>query len=253
MIAKCHVLIFTWFLVMVCCAQAHPADESGLRVRPSPHRLEIRLTFNIFTLTRFVRVDADGDGRIGISELDAARPALVTYLEQHVSLQINGTKTALGQGAVFEYLWPDARATPPMTEPEYAARNVDVTYLLPVEGRLLANFWIDFDIFEQTGPLQTIHASYEQEGMVTDVQFSAQTSEYRYETGFERNPFVQEAEKKQGEKKRPKETTQTPSSSNDERWWMVRLAVLIFIMVMGRRAALVKRACKIPTRRQRRS
>jgi hypothetical protein len=42
-------------------AFAHPADQSEMRLRPSPHALEIRLTFNILTLTRFVPIDTDGD------------------------------------------------------------------------------------------------------------------------------------------------------------------------------------------------
>ncbi|HRH98231.1 MAG TPA: hypothetical protein PLB55_19980 [Prosthecobacter sp.] len=55
-------------LVSPHSALGHPADQSEMRVRPEPHKLEIRLTFNIFTLTRFVRIDADGDAKISMAE-----------------------------------------------------------------------------------------------------------------------------------------------------------------------------------------
>jgi len=55
-------------------AQAHLADESSLRVKIEPHRLETRLTFNLFTLTRFVKIDSDGDTKISLAELTAAEP-----------------------------------------------------------------------------------------------------------------------------------------------------------------------------------
>lgn len=175
---------------------AHPADQSEMRVRPSPHQLEIRLTFNILTLTRFVGVDADRDGKLSIAELDAAQAVIVEYLNQHIPFEINQQKSALGRQVRFEYLWPDAVKTAPMTEYEYAARNVDVTFTVPVEGRLLEDFWIGFEIFEQTGPMQTIRGIYEQDGQVEEVPFSVQEPEYLYDTGFADDPFIQEAEKK---------------------------------------------------------
>lgn len=175
-------------------ALAHPADQSELRVRPQPHLLEIRLTFNILTLTRFVGMDADRDGKLSMTELDAAQPAIVAYLNEHIPFEINQQKATLGLQARFEYLWPDAAKTAPMTEFEYASRNVDVTFIVPVEGRLLEDFWLGFDIFEQTGPLQTIRGIYEQDGQILEVPFSVQEPEYLYDTGYADDPFVQQAE-----------------------------------------------------------
>lgn len=242
--------------------QAHPADESGMRVRPKPHQLEVRLTFNILTLARFVKVDADGNGLIGISELDAAQAELAFYLTRHISLEINRQKSSLGADVEFDYLWPDARSTPPMTEPEYSGRNVDVTFVIPVEDRLLEDFWIGFEIFEQTGPLQIIRGVYEQDGQNTEVQFTAQEPEYLYDTGFATDPFVQEAEKKAKAaaaaaaavaRAKAQAQADAKTSSGDRRWWMVRVGVLIVLIVLGRHAALAKRARKMPTRRGRRS
>ncbi|MHB1079298.1 MAG: hypothetical protein ACYC67_07830 [Prosthecobacter sp.] len=178
-------------------AFGHPADQSEMRVRPKPHQLEIRLTFNILTLTRFTGIDTDGDMKISMAELTAAQPRIGTYLNQHIHVEINRQKGLLGSSVRFESLWPDAAQTPPMTEIEYAARNVDVTFVQTIEGKVLEDFWLGFEIFEQTGPMQTIHGVFEQDGQIEDVTFSVQEPEYLYDTGFADDPFVQEAEKKQ--------------------------------------------------------
>ncbi len=178
-------------------ALGHPADQSEMRVRPKPHQLEIRLTFNILTLTRFTGIDTDGDGKISMAELTAAQPRIGTYLNQHIHVEINRKKALLGYGMRIEPVWPNPAQTPPMTEPEYAARNVDVTFVQTFEGKVLEDFWLGFEIFEQTGPMQTIHALFEQDGRIEDVSFSVQEPEYLYDTGYASDPFVQEAEKKQ--------------------------------------------------------
>jgi hypothetical protein len=176
-------------------AHGHPADQSEMQVKPAPHALEVRFTFNLLTLVRCVRIDSDGDGKLSVAELKAAEPVFTKYLNEHIRLEVNQKKAAWGEKAGFKYLWPNFEKTPPMPEMEYAARNVDVTFVLP-QMALLEDFWIGFEIFEQTGPMQTIRGIYEQDGQVLEVPFSAQEPEYTYDTGFANDPFVQEAEKK---------------------------------------------------------
>lgn len=245
------------YLALFCLANwsagAHPADESALRVRVAPHQLEFRMTFNIFTLTRFTKVDANGDGKIGISELDAAQPHVAFYLNKHVGLLINKQRVFLGADVEFEYLWPDARSSPPMTEAEYSSRNVDVTFVLPGNDRLPETLWMQFDVFEQTGPTQIIKAAFEQEGFITEVEFHARKPEYQYDTGFAKNPSVQEAEKQPAAAKSQTQAPDSNTPDNNSRWWMMRVGVLIALLVLGRRATLAKRASKPPTRRGRRS
>lgn len=224
-------------------AIAHPADQSEMRARPQPHRLELRFTFNILTLTRFVRIDMDGDAKISMKELDGAQLVLADYLNRHIPIEINQQKTTLGSQVKFDYLWPNASVTPPMTEFEYAARNVDVTFVIEVNKRLLEDFWLGFEIFEQTGPMQTIRGVFEQDGVVTEVPFSVQEPEYTYDTGFAEDPFVQEAEKKKAVEPPPSE----------RRIWMLRVTILIAVIVLGRIATVSSRARKQPTRRHRRS
>ena len=215
--------------------EAHPADQSEMTVKPAPHELEARFTFNLLTVTKMIRVDADGDGKLAFDELKAAEPVLTDYLNQHVKLEVNQKPSAWGSKVRFDYLWPNAAATPPMPEMEYAARYVDVTFTLPVE-KLLEDFWIAFEFFEQTGTLQTIRGMFHQNGEVLEVPFSFQEPEYTYDTGFAEDPFVQEAEKKAREQAmKPAETTTVNP------WWWLTLPALVLLVLWRSRAARHRR------------
>jgi hypothetical protein len=182
-----------------------------------------------------IRVDADGDGKLAFDELKAAEPVLTDYLNQHVKLEVNQKPSAWGSKVRFDYLWPNAAATPPMPEMEYAARYVDVTFTLPVE-KLLEDFWIAFEFFEQTGTLQTIRGMFHQNGEVLEVPFSFQEPEYTYDTGFAEDPFVQEAEKKAREQAmKPAETTTVNP------WWWLTLPALVLLVLWRSRAARHRR------------
>lgn len=180
----CIAIAFAIGCALTLPCRAHPADQSAMRARVERHTLAIRMTFSLLTLTRFVAVDADGDGRLAFAELKAAEPAVVRYLNEHVLLEVNGKKTALGPETRFDYLWPRPAESTPMLEPEYALQKADVAFDVPLGGRMLEDFWIGFQIFEQTGPLQTITAVYEQDGQTLEVPFSVDEPEYLYDTGY---------------------------------------------------------------------
>jgi hypothetical protein len=182
-------------------------------------------------LVKFVRIDADGDGKLAFKELKAAESSLVQYLNEHVKLEINQQKDRLGLQARFEYLWPNEETTPPMTEMVYAARNVEVTFTKTLEP-VLEDFWIGFEIFEETGPLQTIRGIFEQEGVIEEVPFSLQEPEYTYDTGFKEASPVKPAEP------RP---TENPSFW---RRWMISLGVLIVLIGIGGKWLLKSRPQK---------
>ncbi|WP_395751811.1 hypothetical protein [Prosthecobacter sp.] len=202
-----------WAAFILChAALGHPADQSDMRVRPKPHQLEIRFTFNILTLSRFVGIDADGDAKISMAELTAAQPRIAEYLNQHVHIEINQQKASLGAGVRFEALWPEPEKTPPMTEPDYSGRKMDVTFIQVIYGKRLEDFWLGFEIFEQTGPMQTIRGVFEQDGRVEEVPFSVQEPEYLYDTGYADDPFEQEADKKAAKADMPDSASGSGSS-----------------------------------------
>jgi hypothetical protein len=183
---RCHFTALFWVFVSSYLSEiawSHPADQSDMRVQTMPNQLIIRFTFNLLTITRFLRVDANGDGNLDFTELKSAEQHLIAYLNSHVRLEVNQKPSRWGDQAHFDYLWPDPQSTSPMPPEQYEGRNMDVIFDLAIEP-LLEDFWIGFEIFEQTGTLQTIRGIYEQDGHSLDVPFSFEEPEYTYDTGY---------------------------------------------------------------------
>jgi len=183
------------FVMLICSclpsALAHPSDISYLRVKVQRQKVEIRFTFNLLSLTRFASIDANQDRRIEKAELDAAAKVLSDYLNKHIELNLNEKKTALGEAAPFECVWPVADGSSTVSEMDYPVRYVDITFthnLKPV----LADVWLGFDIWQQTGPLGSIEAIYEQDDLMTQVPFSQSAPDYLYDTGYAVEDVFQE-------------------------------------------------------------
>jgi hypothetical protein len=170
-------------LMLAATAAAHPADISYLRVRTERQKLELRFTFNLLMLTRFVRVDANEDRRIDKAELDAAQPALRTYLAEHIQVRINDQPAVLGDAAPVVCLWPSPDTPHQAMEEEWPQRHVDLVFIQEVKP-VLEDIWLGFEIWEQTGPLGTVEATYEQEQTRTQVPFSPNEPDYLYDTGY---------------------------------------------------------------------
>lgn len=172
-------------LVLCCQLHAHPADISKLRVKVERERVELRFTFNLQVLSRFdPGIDASQDGLVNAEELQAAREGIADYLNRRVQMQVNGGRSELGAIQAMEAMWPSAEGVIPAVRAEdYPARHVDILFVrqdLP----LLADLWLGFDIWRETGPLGVVEAVYEQGELRTQVPFSMNEPDYLYDTGF---------------------------------------------------------------------
>ena len=225
---KC-ITLFKTLLLATASACAHPEDQCEMQIKPAPHALEARFTFNLLTLTKCVRVDADGDGMLSVGELKAAEPAFTRYLNEHIKLEVNQRTVPWGEQAEYHYLWPRFVATPPLGEEELAGRSMDVIFVLPQKA-LLEEFRIRFEIFEQAGRLHTINGRYEQDGRVLEVPFSLQKPEHTYGTGYVEEPVrheepCKEVTKPAGAPKAP----EAKISLGGPAGWMLLAAVLLTI------------------------
>ena len=168
--------IVLW-LALAGLAWPHPADQSAMRVTVRRDHFEMRLTLNLLTVAKLVRVDADADGLLSHAEITRAQEPLAACLREHLLLEVNQKKAEWNPEFRCELLWPDPSSTTPMSFEQYEGRNLDIT--LTARGApLLQDFWIGFNIFELTGPLQTIQGVYEQEGRVLEVPFSVEEPEF---------------------------------------------------------------------------
>lgn len=170
---------------------AHVDDESAMRMRLEPRRMELRLTFHLLTLGRFVPLDADGDAAVSKSELDNARPRLADYLRKHVAIEVNAQPAVLSAQPQFDYIWPHADNFPPVPLRELSSRYVDVIFTHDTSPALLEDVWLGFDIFEHAGPLHTVRGVFEQDGQLTEAPFSLEEPDYLYDTDYADHPPAQ--------------------------------------------------------------
>ncbi|MEQ1750927.1 MAG: hypothetical protein ABL974_15975 [Prosthecobacter sp.] len=173
-------------------ARAHPSDISYLRVKVERQRVEMRFTFNLLSLSRFVPgLDASQNRHIDKAELEAAAIALNDYFNQHIEVNINEKKATLGHAGPFECVWPVIDGSDSVAEADYPVRYVDITFTQTVKP-LLADVWLGFDIWQQTGPLGTIEATFEQDDLRMQVPFSVSEPDYLYDTGYAVEAVFQE-------------------------------------------------------------
>ena len=172
-------------LVLCCQLHAHPADISKLRVKVERERFELRFTFNLQVLSRFdPGIDANQDGRVDAEELQVARKGIADYLNRRVQMQVNGGRSELGAIQAMEAMWPSVEGVIPAVRAEdYPARHVDILFVRQ-DIPLLADLWLGFDIWRETGPLGVVEAVYEQGELRTQVPFSMNEPDYLYDTGF---------------------------------------------------------------------
>lgn len=157
--------------------------------------MELRFTFNLVMLTRFVgSMDANGDRHIDKSELDAATPKVLVFLGQKIQVEVNSQKSTLGTAKPLECVWPSADGSMRVAEADYPVRYVDITFTQGV-APVLADVWLGFDLWEQTGPLGTIEATYEQDELRMQVPFSMSEPDYLYDTGYAVESVFQEPAK----------------------------------------------------------
>jgi hypothetical protein len=195
MSAKLRWVIWAFVILLssfvIPSVRAHPSDISYLRVKAERQKVEMRFTFNLLSLTRFAVIDSNQDRQIERSELDVAAKALNDYFNQHIELNINEQKTALGQAGPFECVWPVTDGSSTVAEVDYPVRYVDITFTHEVKP-VLADVWLGFDLWQQTGPLGTIEATYEQDDLRTQVPFSQNEPDYLYDTGYAVEALFQE-------------------------------------------------------------
>lgn len=167
------------FYSLPCWLAAHPADVTPLRVKVERQELEFRFTISLYTLAKMLPEEYQAEGRPGKEELEALRPALDRFLQEHVLLRINDQPTRLGGSAGIEPLWPDSAGI----QANETDLSVDVAFALPWP-EIIGNVWLEFTGFPVLGELATLQATYEQGDLRMQVPFSPLEPDYLYDTGF---------------------------------------------------------------------
>jgi len=146
-ILKSLALTVILLLLFSYRALAHNPETSYCRVSITPREVVFKFTYDLLTLQRMVRLDTDLDSRISRAELQAAAPAIETFLRKHIYLDLNQREAAFGQADPV--LWPeDTGNSIPATE--CGQRLISFTFRNPVLSAP-EDVTLTFDFFEQLG------------------------------------------------------------------------------------------------------
>jgi HupE/UreJ protein len=164
---------------------AHNPDTSYARIKISPDKVETRLTYDIFTLLKIVRLDDNGDGQLQRGELAAHAPQIAEFLRSKIGLAVSDDDESADLGQFAGFLWPP-----------------DVGEAIPGADFHSANGLIPFDFvrqLEQPPPVVAIAFGFFQEftdrhtvlgvfvcrGQEYETTFSKYEDYFEYSTGYE--------------------------------------------------------------------
>ena len=163
-------------------AFAHNPDTSYAQVKFTDSQISTRLTYDLFTLEKITKIDADGDGKITRDELRRATPAIEKFMRAHVHLELNGLKTDLGK--LGELGWPsgqsdviratDWNSTDGLIHFPFTKDVVETPQTLALA----------FDVFDRFGPQHSVLGTFAGGGQPLEISFSQTEPDYLFDTGF---------------------------------------------------------------------
>ena len=169
-------------LLLAGSAFAHNPDTSYARIAITDDRLEVRLTFDLFSLEKITRVDADHDQQVTREELQRAAPELQRFLQAHVHFEIDGAPAALESAAPPE--WP-REVGESLAAKDWHSAAALVAFPFRISRTTLAReITVTFDIFETLGERHTVLGAFDCRGQREEVTFTAPEPDYLFDTSY---------------------------------------------------------------------
>jgi len=159
---------------------AHNPDTSYARVEISSRLVTFKFTYDVTTLQRITRLDADGDRTISRAEFEAGVPAIQRFVRAHVFLDFNQREAEFGE--MEPPSWP-ADAADGIPESEYGQRLLSFTFRNPVLGKP-EDVALTFDFFGELGERHNVLGLFVCNGHEDDVIFTRFEPDYLYDTGY---------------------------------------------------------------------
>jgi hypothetical protein len=162
---------------------AHNPDTSYARVEITPSGVTLKLTYDLFTLSKIVALDEDVDRRITREELQKHAPEIRDFLSRHIGLEISGATPGLGQ--MKEVVWPkDAEEGVAEKDFHSVAALVSFMFERPLED-LPEDVTLTFRFFSRFGDRHTVVGKFVYCGKETEVTFNQFEADYLFDTGYE--------------------------------------------------------------------
>jgi hypothetical protein len=170
-------------MLLAAPADAHNPDTSYARIISSAERVELRFTFDVFTLQKIAGgLDADRDNALTPGELAEGAPAIERFLRAHIRVELDGQPVELGQTRGPE--WPREAG------PQLAARDWhtnDGLIAIPFTQATKSpprEIFIAFDVFESLGTRHTVLGAFEHAGKREEVTFTDAEPDYLFDTEY---------------------------------------------------------------------
>lgn len=160
-------------------ASAHAPDTSYCQIAIHPKEVLCKFSYDIKTLQRITKLDANGDGVLSRAELEVAFPAIVRFLREHVYIDLNERESEFAEAD--PPVWPlDAGAGIPKSD--FGQRLVTVSFRNPLISAP-EDVTLTFDFFDQLGDAHTVLGTFEWKGHEDEVIFTRFEPDYLYDTG----------------------------------------------------------------------
>lgn len=161
-------------------ARAHTIDTSACRVDIERNAVTFTFNFDLQTLTRITKVDANGDGQITPDELQAAAPVVEAFLRDHVVLELNDREAVFGDFTPPRWA-ADAGNSLPASE--WGQRMATFTFHNPLLNAPDA-VALTFDLFDTLGARHTVLGTFAWNGREDEVIFTQVEPDYLYDTDY---------------------------------------------------------------------
>lgn len=163
-------------------ALAHNLDTSYARCVVTDDAVELRLTYDVFTLLKIADLDANQDQRLTREELRAGTPAVQRFLREHVRLEIDGQPADLGDG--LEAVWPN-KAVDTIAAPDWhAAESLIVFPFHRAVSTPPHDIALTFTFFPQLGARHTVLGVFEHRGQTQEVTFTDSEPDYLFDASY---------------------------------------------------------------------
>jgi hypothetical protein len=176
----CKAFVVCAFMAALS-ARAHSPDTSYCRIAIGRDEVAFTFTFDLVTLARITRLDANRDDRVSPAELTAALPAIDGFLRGSVFLELNEREATFG--SLLPPAWPaDAGDAIPVAD--YGQRLVSLTFRNPVLHAPDA-VALTFDFFGTLGERHTVLGNFVWNGQENAVNFTRFEPDYLFDTGYQ--------------------------------------------------------------------
>ena len=173
-----------WLVLALLSAAAlgHNLDTSYARCVVTDDAVELRLTYDVFTLLKITDLDANQDQRLTREELRAGTPAVQRFLREHVLLEIDGQPADLGTG--LEAVWPNQDVTAIAAPDWHAAESLIVFPFRRTVSTPPHDIALTFTFFPQLGARHTVLGVFEHHGQTQEVTFTEGEPDYLYDASY---------------------------------------------------------------------